>query len=591
MKIKLPIFFLLFVLFFDLNAQSAKKLFANAEDLIEKLKDLDAETFSPLNYEAGMKLYNRARKMSEEGKSSEEIYDVLQEAESRFYKALERAQINGDLFFYANTLRESAEEKAGQSVSAKPFLLAGEKAFREGIFLSEKEKPLPEIKKKLKEAIDNFQASKIIAKKERVFAPVVKLREKAKKEKAEIFAPDNFTAAENKFNAALDFALKNNGEDFIKSLLAAENFYKQAIASAEKFTGANKDLLTAMKYADKSGAKIFAKEKYEEALSELRLSAKAFEKEDYKLSEKKALAARKLFWDAEKKALYEKYIGRHKAKLELLKKSVGFESAKLFARKAELLLEKAEKLFKKNRYDKKVTEYSVKAEKEIERIERITNLYATKSRKYIDSLILNEIYPFGLAENPGPEIKSEIETKQRDTSEQVNEKAIAQTLKKTKQNRPAKKEKTKTEKVENKTPLEKTLEYCKRVFKPDEAVVVEKNGKTFRLRLVGLKLKAYQKKLTPNQKNLLMKLKNVISFSGKVKKTIIEVYSDSMGGNELNKRLSQSRANIVKATLVKYGLKPDRIIAEGIGNKNPIASNDTFEGRNKNRRIEVILVF
>jgi OOP family OmpA-OmpF porin len=63
-------------------------------------------------------------------------------------------------------------------------------------------------------------------------------------------------------------------------------------------------------------------------------------------------------------------------------------------------------------------------------------------------------------------------------------------------------------------------------------------------------------------------------------------YSDSSGDREKNKILSKKRAESVKQLLVSYGISASKITAIGKGDLNPIATNDTPEGREKNRRIE-----
>jgi OOP family OmpA-OmpF porin len=70
---------------------------------------------------------------------------------------------------------------------------------------------------------------------------------------------------------------------------------------------------------------------------------------------------------------------------------------------------------------------------------------------------------------------------------------------------------------------------------------------------------------------------------------IIEGYTDSSGNASKNKKLSRDRAFAVRQALIKAGVKKSRVRAYGKGSSNPIASNDTAEGRAKNRRIEAIL--
>jgi outer membrane protein OmpA-like peptidoglycan-associated protein len=67
-------------------------------------------------------------------------------------------------------------------------------------------------------------------------------------------------------------------------------------------------------------------------------------------------------------------------------------------------------------------------------------------------------------------------------------------------------------------------------------------------------------------------------------------YTDNTGDAALNLALSQKRAEAVRQALIKYGADPDMLVAKGYGEADPIASNDTAEGRLKNRRIEYHVV-
>jgi len=71
---------------------------------------------------------------------------------------------------------------------------------------------------------------------------------------------------------------------------------------------------------------------------------------------------------------------------------------------------------------------------------------------------------------------------------------------------------------------------------------------------------------------------------------IIYGYTDSSGNKEANKILSKNRANSVKEALVLYDISKLRLTAIGKGEANPMADNETKEGRAQNRRIEVELL-
>jgi len=69
----------------------------------------------------------------------------------------------------------------------------------------------------------------------------------------------------------------------------------------------------------------------------------------------------------------------------------------------------------------------------------------------------------------------------------------------------------------------------------------------------------------------------------------IEGHTDNIGGDEGNMKLSQQRADAVRGFLVQLGLAQDAVTAVGLGKAEPVADNSTNEGRQKNRRVEIIV--
>ena len=67
-------------------------------------------------------------------------------------------------------------------------------------------------------------------------------------------------------------------------------------------------------------------------------------------------------------------------------------------------------------------------------------------------------------------------------------------------------------------------------------------------------------------------------------------HADSIGSDEYNQRLSMRRADAVKAYLVSKAIEANRVYTEGKGEKQPVASNKTAEGRAKNRRTEIEVI-
>jgi OOP family OmpA-OmpF porin len=84
-------------------------------------------------------------------------------------------------------------------------------------------------------------------------------------------------------------------------------------------------------------------------------------------------------------------------------------------------------------------------------------------------------------------------------------------------------------------------------------------------------------------------------LAGKVKTMNLEVviaigHTDSIGSDTYNQKLSVRRAESVKAYLVSKGVEPNRIYTEGKGEKQPVASNKSKDGRAKNRRVEIEVI-
>jgi outer membrane protein OmpA-like peptidoglycan-associated protein len=66
-------------------------------------------------------------------------------------------------------------------------------------------------------------------------------------------------------------------------------------------------------------------------------------------------------------------------------------------------------------------------------------------------------------------------------------------------------------------------------------------------------------------------------------------YTDNVGGDEMNQRLSEHRADAVRDYLVEQGVATNTVSAKGFGNTSPVASNDNASGRQVNRRVELVV--
>ncbi len=105
--------------------------------------------------------------------------------------------------------------------------------------------------------------------------------------------------------------------------------------------------------------------------------------------------------------------------------------------------------------------------------------------------------------------------------------------------------------------------------------------------LEGINFALNSAEITPESEQTLQKALKTLQTNPDI---FVEIrgYTDNSGRRSSNIKLSQRRAESVKNWLVNHGADPDKITAVGLGPDNPIAPNNTQEGRMKNRRIEFV---
>jgi outer membrane protein OmpA-like peptidoglycan-associated protein len=98
-------------------------------------------------------------------------------------------------------------------------------------------------------------------------------------------------------------------------------------------------------------------------------------------------------------------------------------------------------------------------------------------------------------------------------------------------------------------------------------------------------------RILPVSHDLLNEVAQVIKDNPQIKKIEVEGHASSEGSESHNLRLSDRRANSVMQYLTRQGQIPREMLqAKGYGISRPIASNDTDEGREKNRRVEFTIL-
>ena len=119
--------------------------------------------------------------------------------------------------------------------------------------------------------------------------------------------------------------------------------------------------------------------------------------------------------------------------------------------------------------------------------------------------------------------------------------------------------------------------------------VVEDNGRIILVMPGNITFGTNEATIQPSFEPILGSVAKVIK---EYNKTLVMVngYTDSTGSAALNNDLSYRRANAVANFLKIQGVSADRLLVDGLGSKNPIASNDTASGRAQNRRVEITIL-
>lgn len=119
--------------------------------------------------------------------------------------------------------------------------------------------------------------------------------------------------------------------------------------------------------------------------------------------------------------------------------------------------------------------------------------------------------------------------------------------------------------------------------------VAEQDGKVYLIMPGNITFGTNEYTIQPGFQPTLNSIAKVIN---EYNKTMVQItgYTDSTGSAALNNSLSLQRANAVSNYLRLQGVSADRIVTEGAGSRNPIASNATPAGREQNRRVEIVLL-
>jgi outer membrane protein OmpA-like peptidoglycan-associated protein len=441
-------------------------------------------------------------------------------------------------------------------------------------------------------------------------------RAQADAENAELLAPEHYKRGMADFRAAEEGLERGRNIEYVrdKAADATANF----LEAAKKARLAQTVLAQVMKSrqdAANARAPELAAELWQDAQDEFAAAIRELERGDLKDAQRKNIEATTLYREAELVAIKDQYLSETRRLLEAAERARVERYAPITLGKARQLLADAERELNENRYDTDLprslarqANYEAKHALYLSEIVRKVR----DNDLTVEQLILSWEEPFARVADAanivpnmeaGPaelqqqlvayieNLREEHQSLQQeaeasrvriaDMTEEIR--ALDERLGGATAERAAL-----VKRLEAQERIKEQFEKIEKMFTRDEARVF-REGDNIILRLVGLTFDSGKAEIKQEDFDLLAKVERAIDVFPR-SELIIEGHTDSYGSDELNQRLSQSRAESVQQYMINAMRIPSyRLIATGYGETNPIANNETASGRAQNRRIDIVI--
>jgi len=449
-----------------------------------------------------------------------------------------------------------------------------------------------------------------------LFQEVNQAMEQAKAVQAEVFSPRQFESGVKYYQEAdEEYQKGKNLEDIRKKLKMATVYLLKSIETTKLFGNNFTDCVSARNDALSAEAPQYRKDEWEEAESALNQAAKTLEQGDLKGAQSRARKAEEFYRQVELESIKANYLDETQALLEEAKKTDVRKRAPYTLSLAQKLASKAETLLAENRYDtdearQLAQEAKYEAQHAIYLSQRIKELESEK--KTIETILLDAEKPiqkigdeFDLStrfhqgfDPPTTSViqkiqhlQKEVASLEQDLSDKTEQLATLseQVSKMESQLGDLKsKEASLTQLMEQQRQAREIFLRVEKSFTPEEAQIVRVGNQVI-IRLYGLTFHVGKATIESQYFGLLSKVLKAIEEYPECGITV-EGHTDSWGGDEANQRLSTKRAEAVREYLLATaGLDTSRVIAVGYGETKPVATNETKEGRRKNRRIDIVI--
>ncbi len=452
--------------------------------------------------------------------------------------------------------------------------------------------------------------------KQNIFGDLENQLNQSREQLIDLLAPESFQKAEAFFQEANeDFEQGKDLNTIKKKVKASRAYLNKAMEHYQLARITLATVLSARGDAIKAEAPAAAPKLFQRAERKLMDAAKKLEDGNVKKAKKMGIEAEKLYREAELKAIKNNLLAETWRILEEAKRMDVEKYAPVTYKKARELALEAEKRLTENRYD---TDYPRSLAKQA-LYEAKHSIYLTRAIREIQDkdlsyelLLLNVEEPLTRIAGSLDQVaefdtgREPVVQKLLDTIQEMQDSLASYQQQIEQKNQEiaslsgriaeledqlgdiARQKSALSEAIAAQAKLKQKFATIEHMFSREEALVLRK-GNDIIIRLVGLNFDVGKATINPRYFALLTRVQEAIRVFPD-SRIIIEGHTDSFGSDKMNMKLSQSRAEAVRAyILANMNLDPSRVEAIGFGENRPIANNETPEGRAKNRRIDIVI--
>ena len=449
-----------------------------------------------------------------------------------------------------------------------------------------------------------------------LFVEADKALAEAKAANAEQLAPTTYQRAAEAYAAAENDLARNRGQDRVRTdAAAAAKAFRQAKDAAETASVTLASLIKTRADATNANAATFATQQWTSATERFDSAAKRLEAGDIRGAHSRADEAEALYRDAELTSIKAQYLSQTRALLAEADQGRVSRFAPKTYESARSLLAQAERALNENRYDTDLprslaqqanyqARHAIYLAKVISSMREENRSIEDVILSYEDSLVqigaaADEVVQLDKGVDPVTtdlvayveqlrESAAQSQADARDARKRISDledevRQLDAQLGGVSQERSAL-----VQRLEADARLREQFASIENMFQHDEARV-QREGNRVIIRLVGLTFPSGQSTVLPAHRDLLQKVQKAADVFPR-SQIVVEGHTDSYGDDQANLNLSRRRAEAIGEYLTgTLGIAASRVSAIGYGETQPIASNDTPQGRERNRRIDVII--